>query len=123
MFQRDDIDMIMGSLEGPICSIGGFCVGTSFVLEHQRLSGLGYCFSASLPPFLSQVAITTLEFFEKDPTMFKKLKNISIQFHKKFHCLTNYEMISDPISPIKVFTHISKNAVMAKRFRRYVSQM
>lgn len=33
--------MIMGSLEGSIGSIGGFCVGASVVIEHQRLSGLG----------------------------------------------------------------------------------
>ena len=35
--------MIMGSLENAIGSIGGFCVGASVVIEHQRLSGLGLC--------------------------------------------------------------------------------
>lgn len=31
----------MGSLEYAIPSVGGFCVGTSYVVDHQRLSGLG----------------------------------------------------------------------------------
>lgn len=43
----------------PVCagnalgSIGGFCAGDREIVDHQRLSGLGYCFSASLPPFLA----------------------------------------------------------------------
>ena len=44
-------------MEAAIGSIGGFCVGTKFVIEHQRLSGLGYCFSAALPPMLAASAI------------------------------------------------------------------
>ena len=31
----------MGSMEYAIPSVGGFCVGTTFVVDHQRLSGLG----------------------------------------------------------------------------------
>ena len=37
----DDLDMIMASLENGIGSIGGFAAGTSFVVEHQTLAGLG----------------------------------------------------------------------------------
>lgn len=36
-----------------LASIGGFCAGDREIVDHQRLSGLGYCFSASLPPFLA----------------------------------------------------------------------
>ena len=36
-----------------LASIGGFCCGDREVVDHQRLSGLGYCFSASLPPYLA----------------------------------------------------------------------
>lgn len=37
----DDIDLIMATLEYAIGSIGGFCVGTTYVVEHQTLAGLG----------------------------------------------------------------------------------
>ena len=36
-----------------LASIGGFCAGDREIVDHQRLSGLGYCFSASLPPYLA----------------------------------------------------------------------
>ena len=36
--------MIMASLENGIGSIGGFVAGTSFVVEHQTLAGLGKIF-------------------------------------------------------------------------------
>lgn len=48
--------MIMVSMENALSSTGGFCVGRSFVIDHHRLSGLGYCFSASLPPLLATAA-------------------------------------------------------------------
>lgn len=36
-----------------LAAIGGFCSGEREVVDHQRLSGLGYCFSAALPPYLA----------------------------------------------------------------------
>lgn len=33
--------MICGSLEWAVGSIGGFCVGTTYITDHQVLSGLG----------------------------------------------------------------------------------
>lgn len=38
-----EVDLIVGSLEHSFSSIGGFCVGSHFIVEHQRLSGLGNC--------------------------------------------------------------------------------
>lgn len=42
-----------GGAGNALASIGGFCAGDREIVDHQRLSGLGYCFSASLPPFLA----------------------------------------------------------------------
>lgn len=44
--------------------MGGFCVGTREVVDHQRLSGFGYCFSAALPPYLATAAIGAVEAME-----------------------------------------------------------
>ena len=60
-----EVDLISASLENAVESIGGFCVGSHFIVEHQRLSGLGYCFSASQPPLLTQAAISALDIFEQ----------------------------------------------------------
>lgn len=48
------------SMSAALGSVGGFCAGRSYVIDHQRLSGQGYCFSASLPPLLANAAITSL---------------------------------------------------------------
>ena len=43
---------------------GGFWAGDRAIVDPQRLSGLGYCFSASLPPFLATAAIGALDTLE-----------------------------------------------------------
>lgn len=40
----------------------------------QRLSGQGYCFSASLPPLLAVAAREALTKMEDDPQMFDELR-------------------------------------------------
>jgi len=44
------IDALIGSFEHAIAGVGGFCAGRRSIVEHQRLSGAGYCFSAASPP-------------------------------------------------------------------------
>ncbi|XP_063704024.1 serine palmitoyltransferase 1-like [Culicoides brevitarsis] len=96
-----EIDLISASLEHSISSIGGFCVGSSFIVEHQRLSGLGYCFSASLPPLLAQAAISALDTFEKDPQMFDQLQEKCSLVQEKFSKFTNLTLRGDILSPLK----------------------
>ncbi|XP_053607001.1 serine palmitoyltransferase 1 [Plodia interpunctella] len=98
---RDDIDLIMGSLEHSFGTIGGFCAGTHFIVEHQRLSGLGYCFSASLPPMLAQAAISALDVMEDRPVVFEELQDISKKFNKVLSSLRHYRFAGDELSPVK----------------------
>ncbi|XP_014489304.1 PREDICTED: serine palmitoyltransferase 1 [Dinoponera quadriceps] len=96
-----EIDMIMGSLELAFGSIGGFCVGTSFVIEHQRLSGLGYCFSASLPPYLSSIAIACLDIVESNLQIFQSLKNNALAIDNGLKNISIFECSSFAESPVK----------------------
>lgn len=98
---KEEVDMISCSMEWSMATIGGFCVGPSFVVEHQRLSGLGYCFSASLPPLLATAAITSLDIMEKDPSMFKKLQRLCQLVHKALSMLALFTLQGDPDSPVK----------------------
>eukprot|EP00040_Diaphanoeca_grandis_P025055 m.138379 g.138379 ORF g.138379 m.138379 type:complete len:521 (-) comp29989_c0_seq1:143-1705(-) len=56
----DKIDAIAAGMGTALGSIGGFACGRSYVIDHQRLSGAGYCYSASLPPLLASAAIKAL---------------------------------------------------------------
>jgi len=98
---NDEVDMISGSMEWSMATIGGFCVGSSFVVEHQRLSGLGYCFSASLPPLLATAAIKSLDIMERDPSMFMKLQMRCQHVHRALSSLTLLTVQGHPNSPVK----------------------
>nr|CAB3266548.1 serine palmitoyltransferase 1 [Phallusia mammillata] len=70
----DKVDLVVGSLEYSLASVGGFCCGRAYVVDHQRLSGQGYVFSASLPPLLARAAIEALNIVEEDPGCFARLR-------------------------------------------------
>lgn len=53
-------EVVCGALSTSLGSVGGFCVGSREMCDHQRLSGSGYIFSASLPPFLAAAASAAL---------------------------------------------------------------
>uniref|UniRef100_H2ZH59 Serine palmitoyltransferase 1 n=1 Tax=Ciona savignyi TaxID=51511 RepID=H2ZH59_CIOSA len=63
----EKVDLVVGSLEYALASIGGFCCGRGYVVDHQRLSGHGYVFSASLPPLLARAAVEGLNIMQDDP--------------------------------------------------------
>lgn len=98
---KSEVDLISASLENAVESIGGFCVGSHFIVEHQRLSGLGYCFSASQPPFLTQAAISALDIFEKEPKIFEQLNDVTEKVDEKFRYFTKLELRGHPLSPVK----------------------
>mmetsp|Transcript_18345 Transcript_18345/g.41563 ORF Transcript_18345/g.41563 Transcript_18345/m.41563 type:complete len:652 (+) Transcript_18345:172-2127(+) len=54
-------EILTFSIENALGSVGGMTVGSEEVVDHQRLSGAGYCFSASAPPFLSKVCVASVK--------------------------------------------------------------
>uniref|UniRef100_A0A7G3AXI7 Serine palmitoyltransferase 1 n=1 Tax=Lutzomyia longipalpis TaxID=7200 RepID=A0A7G3AXI7_LUTLO len=98
---RAEIDLISATLEWAVGTIGGFCVGSSFIVDHQRLSGLGYCFSASCPPLLTRAAVSALEKFDKEPELFAEIQECSRKLQRKLEDLSVLRLRGDPISPVK----------------------
>ncbi|XP_039755647.1 serine palmitoyltransferase 1 [Pararge aegeria] len=98
---RDEIDLIVGSLEHSFASIGGFCAGSHYIVEHQRLSGLGYCFSASLPPMLTEAAIAALDILEERPEIISDLAEISVKLSHALYSLYHFSFSGDVYSPVK----------------------
>ena len=98
----NDIDVIMASLENAMCAFGGFCAGSTKVIDHQRLAGSGYCFSASLPPLQTQVALESLKIIREDPSLVRGAQEIFAYANEEFHSLSCLDNISHPLSPIKV---------------------
>lgn len=105
-----DVDLIMASLENALCAFGGFCAGSSYVIDHQRLAGTGYCFSASLPPLQTRAALESLKIIRENPLIIKNAQEVFKYAHEKLSNLSVLNNISHPLSPIKVLmlnTHSS----------------
>ena len=80
--QASQVDIICASMSNSLASIGGFCAGSMRVIDHQRLSSTGYCFSASLPPFNAVSASTGIEIMKAEgSSLFKKLHSNIKQMH------------------------------------------
>jgi len=97
----EDVDFISGSLEHCLAAFGGFIVGSSYVVDHQRISGLGYCFSASLPPLLAGVGIKSLSIIKDNPGIVGELRDKCLYFHTKLKTLTHFRINGHEESPIK----------------------
>jgi serine palmitoyltransferase len=63
-----DVEVVCGTLGAALASVGGFCVGYHEVVDPQRLSGSGYCFSASLPPYLAAAAAAAVDELSASPS-------------------------------------------------------
>ncbi|VDM29531.1 unnamed protein product [Toxocara canis] len=119
--------MIMASLENALASTGGFCAGRSFVVGHQRLSGLGCCFSASLPPLLATAASEGLRIMDAEPERFLRLrancKVLHVGLLEAFKG-TKFEVNGSEFSPIQhVYYRDDDREVMEKKLNELVDQV
>ncbi|KAL8873795.1 MAG: hypothetical protein Q9174_000781 [Haloplaca sp. 1 TL-2023] len=69
-----EVDMLVGSLAGPLCAGGGFCAGSKEIVEHQRLSANAYTFSAALPAMLATTASEVLAMMESNGEMIGQVR-------------------------------------------------
>lgn len=74
--------MIVGSLANALCGSGGFCAGSVEIVDHQRLSGSAYCFSASMPAMLAVSASEAFRIIEQQPVILKELAERALSFRQ-----------------------------------------
>jgi serine palmitoyltransferase len=75
-----EVDMIVGSMANALCSSGGFCAGSEEIVDHQRLSGLAYCFSASIPAMLAVSASEAIKLIKEQPSLLVELSERAKSF-------------------------------------------
>lgn len=96
-----DVDLIVVSMEMALGTMGGFCLGTQYVIDHQALCGLGYCFSASLPPLLASAAHAAIDCLEADPDICERLRQKASFLHERLAEIEGITVSGVPISPVK----------------------
>ncbi|ORZ23454.1 pyridoxal phosphate-dependent transferase [Absidia repens] len=116
-----DVDMIVGSMATVICASGGFCAGSVEIVDHQRLSGSAYCFSASIPAMLAVSASEALNIIGQQPSLLLELNERSRSFrqtllHKSLEPLV--ELYSADLDSPAPFFHIRiKQSFLRSRLR------
>lgn len=98
-----DVDVLVGSLSTTFGAVGGFCVGSREIVDHQRLSGAGYCFSASAPPFLCATAAAAVsEVDERGAELLPALRSRAVAAHDALVSrVPQLRAISTPFSPVQ----------------------
>jgi len=75
------IDLLVGSLETAMGSIGGFCCGTTLMIQHQVLSAIGYVYSASTPPYLCEAACVAIDAIEDEVNVKSRIEKLRQNTH------------------------------------------
>jgi serine palmitoyltransferase len=96
-----DIEVITVSIDAALGSVGGLCVGSHAIVDHQRLSGAGYCFSASPPPFFASAALAAIERMENDgEKILQTLLKNSQHLAKGIQKIPGFQLVSSDETPI-----------------------
>ena len=93
---KDDIDIVCGSFEFCMNSVGGFLAGNINKIYKCRLFAAGYIFSASSPPYSCTAAKDSFERIEKNGKKMKEgLDVIKKEFRKKIEKIKKVEIIGN----------------------------
>lgn len=83
-----------------MCTGGGFCCGSKEIVDHQRISGAAYVFSAALPAIISTTISEIISIMKANPEMLIALReNIAI-FRAAMDKSEVLECISDAANPV-----------------------
>lgn len=110
-----EIDMIVGSLAGPLIAGGGFCAGSDEIVHHQRISAAAYTFSAALPALLSTTASATINLLQNSPESVSQLREFTKLMRAQLHPRSDWVYcISAPENPVMILP-IKPEVVSSKR--------
>ncbi|KAL6753741.1 pyridoxal phosphate-dependent transferase [Haematococcus lacustris] len=101
------VDVVCASLGNSLGSVGGFCVGTEETVEHQRLSGSGYCFSASLPPYLAVAASSALATLKTSGApLLARLRSNAGSLRRELRQLAAFKLVEGPGTEVSPLIHL-----------------
>lgn len=97
--------MLVGSIANGLCSAGGFCAGSKVVVDHQRINGTSFVFSAALPALLAVAASESISILTSTPSALAALhENTRLMRSTLEKCAEHIDITSHPASPVIHFT-------------------
>jgi len=103
IIQASKVDMLLGSCATGLASAGGFCAGSKTVVDHQRINGPSFVFSASMPALLAVSASEGIKILRNTPSIFETLQD-NVRAARAI--LDRVECITIPSHPASPVIHI-----------------
>lgn len=105
---EDGVDIWCANIDAALGSVGGICSSSEKICSHQRLSGLGYCYSASSPPYTATAATTALDLIDSNPKMCKTLQDNAIYLRKALKAVKGFTVYGGIISSPVIHLHLAQ---------------
>ena len=99
----EQCDLYCASMDGALATVGGFCIGAQQIVDHQRLSGAGYCFSASSPPYTGTAAILAVDYIDQHAELCRTLREKAGSLRRLLGSVPQLQVVgkaSDADSPV-----------------------
>ncbi|KAL6302281.1 serine palmitoyltransferase [Sparassis latifolia] len=105
------VDMLVGSLANGLTACGGFCAGSRVVVDHQRINGTSFVFSAAMPAMLAVAASEGINILRNTPSILSTLQE-NVRAVRAI--LDKIDCVSIPSHPASPIIHINvRSAVPA----------
>ncbi len=92
--------MVLGSVSNSLSSCGGFCAGSKVVVDHQRINGTAFVFSAAMPAALAVSASEGINILRDSPSIMASLQENIRAIHAVLDKVDYVAIPSHPASPI-----------------------
>ena len=101
--------MLIGSVANGLNSSGGFCAGSRIVVDHQRINGTSFVFSAAVPALLAVSASEGINILRNTPSILSTLQE---NVRAMRAVLDRVEAITIPSHAASPIIHIHLRSVM-----------
>ena len=100
---QEGVDLVVGTFSKSLASVGGFCTGPGYVLEHIKHFARPMIFTASPPPASVAAAMAAIECMEEEPWRVERVKEIGGRVRAALREMQfNIGTTETPIIPIVV---------------------
>ncbi|KAI0293636.1 serine palmitoyltransferase [Multifurca ochricompacta] len=100
------IDLLLGSVANGLNSSGGFCAGSRVAIDHQRINGTSFVFSAAVPALLAVSASEGINILRNTPSILSTLQENIRAIRTVLDRVDYITISSHPVSPIiHIFVH------------------
>lgn len=107
------VDILTGSMCGPLSAAGGFCAGTRDVVEHQRITSAAYTYSCALPAMLAATAVETIGILQTNPEILTMCRENIVAMRAQLAKCEWVDATSSSQNPVQLFP-LKKKAVDAQ---------